>query len=293
MIVKSQTILIVDDTETNIDILLELLEGYDVAVATDGMQALEIVSYEKIDLILLDIMMPNMDGYEVCRRLKSDDTTKDIPVIFITAKTDEQSIEKAYEIGGIDYISKPFKPKELLARVKTQLAMQALITHLHYMASYDSMTEIYNRRKFFELSLELFSLKKSLYAVMIDIDHFKNINDAHGHPFGDIVIKEVTKTIASLLDEKDVFGRLGGEEFALIVEKEKFEDIHLLCEKMRHDVAMLEFITQQGQSVHVTISLGVALQDGTTSSLDFLLKEADDALYAAKNEGRNRTVFRV
>jgi len=121
----AQTILIVDDTETNIDILLELLDGYDIAVAMDGKAALEIVNEEHIDLILLDILMPEMDGYDVCKLLKANQETKDIPVIFITAKTDENSIETAYDVGGLDYVTKPFKAKELLARVKTQLDLKS------------------------------------------------------------------------------------------------------------------------------------------------------------------------
>ncbi len=125
---RKATILIVDDTETNIDVLLELLsDAYDVTVALSGESALEIARDEVLDLILLDIMMPKMDGYEVCKILKADAKTKDVPVIFITAKTDEESIEKAYEAGGIDYITKPFKPKELFARINTQLRLVKLL----------------------------------------------------------------------------------------------------------------------------------------------------------------------
>jgi signal transduction histidine kinase len=118
-------VLVVDDTIANLDILIELLDNYDVIDATNGQEALEIVENEEVDLILLDIIMPNMDGYEVCKKLKSRSRTKDIPIIFITAKTDEDSIEKAYDIGGADYVTKPFKPKELLARVKTQLNLES------------------------------------------------------------------------------------------------------------------------------------------------------------------------
>ena len=126
----NKTILIVDDTISNLDILGELLKNYDVIDSTNGVDALEIVKDEKVDLILLDIIMPNMDGYEVCTKLKSDPNTKDIPIIFLTAKTDEDSIEKAYKVGGIDYISKPFKPMELLSRIETQLNIQDLIFDL-------------------------------------------------------------------------------------------------------------------------------------------------------------------
>jgi len=118
------TILVIDDTESNLDMLMAILKNYDVIPALSGKEALEIVKNEKIDLILLDIMMPEMDGYEVCRRLKSEEATRSIPIIFITAKTDEESIELGYSIGGIDYVTKPFKPRELLARAKTQLDLK-------------------------------------------------------------------------------------------------------------------------------------------------------------------------
>ena len=123
--IENSTILIVDDTESNIDILLELLNSYDVLVALDGSSAIEIANEDEIDLILLDIMMPEMDGFETCRVLKESDKTKDIPIIFITAKSDDDSIDKAYEIGGVDYVTKPFRPRELLTRVETQLKLRS------------------------------------------------------------------------------------------------------------------------------------------------------------------------
>jgi len=124
--VKNKTILVVDDTATNLDILTELLEQYDVISSISGKDALKIVNDEIIDLILLDIMMPEMDGYEVCKILKADDRTKSIPIIFITAKADEDSIEKGYDVGGIDYVTKPFKPRELLSKIKTHLSLREL-----------------------------------------------------------------------------------------------------------------------------------------------------------------------
>ncbi len=124
---SGNTILIVDDTETNIDILVELLgDEYDILVALDGKSALEIAKEEIVDLILLDIMMPKMSGFEVCEELKKDDKTRNIPVIFITAKSDDDSIDEAYKVGGIDYVLKPFRPRELRVRVETQLRLKAL-----------------------------------------------------------------------------------------------------------------------------------------------------------------------
>ena len=144
------------DTRANIDILVSILEEYDVLIALDGETAIEIAQEEAIDLILLDIEMPTLNGFETCHRLKGSDKTKDIPIIFITARDDEASIEKAYENGGLDYVTKPFKPRELLARVKTQLKIKHLIAYLDNLSSYDSLSQLYNRRKFFECATSLF-----------------------------------------------------------------------------------------------------------------------------------------
>ena len=291
---KKSTILIVDDTETNIDILLELLsDKYDIMVALDGASALEITNEDGIDLILLDIMMPDMDGYEVCEVLKNNHLTKDIPVVFITAKTDEDSIERAYEVGGIDYVTKPFKPRELLARVKTHLDFKMLIEHLEFIGSYDQLTGIYNRRKFFELSQFKFqSMNDDIYAVMIDIDKFKKVNDTYGHPAGDEVIKLVTQTVSKFVDEDSVFGRLGGEEFCIVCNEQSHESISNKIELMRIAVEDIELLSDNGEVIKFTISSGYAKAKKDMKSLDALLKEADVALYEAKGSGRNKIIFR-
>ena len=288
------TILIVDDTDTNIDILLELLgEKYDVLVALDGKTALDIANKEEIDLILLDIMMPEMDGYEVCARLKSTKETQNIPVLFITAKTDEDSIERAYDIGGSDYIVKPFKPRELLARIKTQLQLRELINHLDFIATHDEMTGIYNRRQFFNLAIQKFSeSKKNLYAVMIDIDKFKAVNDTYGHSTGDKVIKMVTKTISDIIHEDTIFGRIGGEEFALVCNVSSKKKVLENIELVRKKIEKLEVISDDGVLIKSTISEGISQAKAKTKTLDDLLKEADLALYEAKGSGRNRVIFR-
>ena len=289
-----KTILIVDDTETNIDILLEILDDeYDILVSLDGRSALEIVQEEKIDLILLDIMMPEMDGYEVCTILKSTESTQDIPVVFITAKTDEDSIEKAYECGGIDYITKPFKPRELTARIRTQIKLKGLMDHLEFIASYDSMTGIYNRRKFFELAEKQFKeYPENLYGIMIDIDKFKDVNDKYGHPVGDKVIKAVTKVISENLLESSIFGRIGGEEFAIVCNASNKDFIINCLEKIRVLIAGLQTYTDDGSVVMCTISEGFSKNSAEIKNLDNLLKKADLALYEAKGTGRNKVIFR-
>ena len=290
---SKNTLLIVDDTETNIDILVELLGNkYDVIVALDGEGALEAVHENRVDLILLDIMMPVMNGYEVCRRLKEKESTRDIPVIFISAKDDEESILSAYAEGAIDYITKPFKPLELLARVTTQLRVKELIEHLDYISSYDQMSGVYNRRKFFELSQKKFlQSQNNLYAVMIDIDNFKSINDTHGHPDGDKVIHFAAQTIYKNLEDGSIFGRLGGEEFAIICTDSSKQDFMDSMQMIREVIEKLEVISGRGERIKFTISLGVAKVATETQSLDELLKKADRALYEAKDLGRNRVVF--
>jgi two-component system glycerol uptake and utilization response regulator len=288
-----ETILIVDDAPTNIDILIDLLSDYDIVVALDGSSALEIACEGNPDLILLDIMMPNIDGYEVCRRLKNIRHTKDIPIIFISAKTDEDSIERAYELGGIDYITKPFKSRELNARVKTQIKLKNLLRNLNYIAYYDYLTEVYNRRSFFELANKMFDEEKdNLYAVMIDIDEFKKINDTYGHPTGDKVLKVVAQTIKKSLLRNDIFARIGGEEFAIVFHCNSNEEIIEKNELIRQSIENLEVDTDEKIIIKLTISSGVSEVNSDTDTLDSLLKRADSALYEAKANGRNRVVFR-
>jgi diguanylate cyclase (GGDEF)-like protein len=285
------TILAVDDKKENLDLLLHILQNFDVIPATSGEKALQIVENEKIDLILLDIMMPNMDGFEVCKVLKNNPDTKDIPIIFATAKTDEQSIAKAYEVGGNDFVSKPLKKAEVIARVKTQLQIKTQIEKLEFLASRDSMTGIYNRRKFFELASALFEkTQNNLFISMIDIDHFKKINDTYGHDAGDIVIKTMAQLVSELLPSDAIFGRIGGEEFAILLENEK-QEVLKLFEDIKNKVANLQ-IEANSDTIRFTISNGIAQKNNQTNSVDELLKAADEGLYEAKGTGRNKVILR-
>lgn len=283
-------ILAIDDTKANLDILLNILSDFDVIPATNGQKAIEIAKNENIALILLDIVMPELDGYEVCRKLKSDPKTKDIPVVFITANTDDDSIGMAYDVGGSDYIVKPIRKREVLARVKTQLNLRKNILDLEFLASHDTMTGIYNRRKFFELVTALFDSSSELFAAMIDIDNFKSINDKYGHDVGDKTIKLVTKTIEERLSKGAVFGRMGGEEFAVVCDMGKEEEFLSLFESIREAVESLEIESGKG-TVKTTMSIGLSKQNETLKDIDELLKNADKALYEAKNGGRNKVVF--
>jgi len=292
----NKTILIVDDTISNLDILVGLLDDYDVIDATNGKDALEILQEEKVNLILLDIMMPDMDGYEVCQKLKSNSITKDIPVIFITAKSDEDSIEKAYEVGGIDYVIKPFRPKELLARVNRELKLQDLQTELKLLASTDPMTKLYNRRFFTTMSEHSLDLakrdKKALSVIMIDIDKFKNVNDTYGHKVGDNVIIHLASIF--ILDQRksDIVCRYGGEEFVFLLPNTTLDGTYQVAQKIRKDVESSTINLPSNKILKYTISLGISQVDvENEENIELALKRADDALYRAKESGRNKVVL--
>jgi diguanylate cyclase (GGDEF)-like protein len=289
---SSETILIVDDRKENLDIMVDILDDFDVIPVTSGQKALETIAQEKISLVLLDIVMPEMDGYEVCLKLKSDPATESIPIIFVTAKTDEESIAQAYSAGASDYVSKPLKRSEVIARVKTQLKLKHTIENLEFLASRDSMTGAYNRRKFFELAHPMFaSAKDHFYLAMMDIDHFKKVNDTYGHDAGDMVIKYVAKTIVSFLPKHAIFARIGGEEFVVLLSGGTQEAAKDNFETIRKAVASLP-IDYNGHQIEVTISTGVVLKNDTIHSVDDLIKQSDLALYDAKNGGRNKVIWR-
>ena len=295
---NSKKILVVDDTETNIEILLELLgETYDVFVALEGQTALDIAQEVVPDLILLDIMMPFMDGYEVCEKLKENDLTKDIHILFITAKTDEDSIEKAYDVGGSDYVTKPFKPKELLARVNRELQLQELQSELKLLASTDPLTKLYNRRHFCKVSDHILDLakrdKKELSVLMLDIDKFKSINDTYGHKVGDDVIIKLADKLKECQRKSDIICRYGGEEFLVLLPETSLEGAVTAAKNIREEIEKVSIGLDLGTNLRFTVSIGVSnVYIEKEDSLESAIKRADEALYEAKKSGRNRVCFK-
>jgi len=292
---QTKTILIVDDTVSNLDILADILAEYDVVDATNGQDALDILEEEKIDLILLDIMMPEMDGFEVCEKIKENPKTQDIPIIFITAKTDESSIEKAYDIGGSDYVTKPFLPKELKARVKKELNIQDMVMELKMMASTDPMTKLYNRRYFTKISKHILNLAKrenqDISIIMLDIDKFKTINDTYGHDVGDEVIISLADTLIKHQRKSDIVCRYGGEEFVILLPNTSLDGAKTTAEYIRENVEKLD-INIGDKTLKFTVSLGVSSVKDDESSIEKSLKRADEALYEAKKSGRNKVCIR-
>jgi len=294
---KRKTILVVDDTITNLDILVDLLSEYDVIDTVSGKEALHIVEKENVDLILLDIMMPEMDGYEVCQKLKANTKTKDIPVVFITARTDEESIEKAYSVGGNDYVIKPFRPKELLARINRELQLKSYQEELKLLASIDPMTKLYNRRYFNEMAKNILQIDKrhedELSLVMLDIDKFKKVNDAYGHVVGDEVIISVADTLRKHQRKSDVICRYGGEEFVILLPLTSLNDAVFVAEKMRKYIKSNIVSIGNVESLKVTVSMGVSQVDVKNElNIEAALSRADQALYEAKHSGRNRVCKR-
>lgn len=293
-------ILVVDDNDTNIQIVIELLSAeYEVMAAIDGAFALDVAINDKPDLILLDIMMPIMDGYEVCEKLQENINTKDIPVIFMTAKTDEISIEKAYEVGGMDYVTKPVKPKELLARVKTQLKIRNLIQNLEqskkalkFLAATDSLTGLYNRRYFSKISKKILNLAKrdesKVSVLMLDIDNFKSINDTYGHYIGDEVLIYLSKQLQNSTRVSDVICRYGGEEFVILLPQTDIDGTLSIAEKIRTEVEIHTICIDNCDDLKFTISIGVSeVNIIADSSIEESLNRADKALYIAKENGKN------
>ena len=284
-------VLVVEDSRTNVGILVGLLQDYDVMVALDGETALELLARETPDVILLDIVMPGMDGFEVCRRIKERDDLSAIPILFITGRTDEASIIEAFDIGGSDYVTKPFRSKELLARVRIQVEYRRAMDQLRTMAVTDGLTGLANRRAFFADGLRLLNEARAralpLAAMMLDIDHFKRVNDQYGHARGDEVLRRVADALRDHTDGRDLCARVGGEEFALLLAVADDSQATARAERLRRHLAGVVFDTPRGP-LSVTVSIGVSALTVDCDSLDALLAQADDRLYTAKRGGRNR-----
>lgn len=299
-IIQKPTILIVDDMAANIAILSDLLQDdYKIKVAKSGQKALEIAKgIEKPDLILLDIEMPEMSGYEVCKELKSNPLTNGIPVIFVTARNDVKDEEYGLNLGAVDYISKPFHPTIIKIRVKNHISLKLKSDWLEELSRIDGLTHIPNRRYFDEeyqkKCKEMMREHKTVALLMIDVDYFKRYNDHYGHGKGDdclIKIAGVLKT--SLKRSSDMVARYGGEEFVVILQNIDQDGAKNVAESLIEAVRDLA-ITHEYSSVsdHVTISLGMAFKSAEeTSCKEDFLKMADDALYRAKESGRNRFMF--
>jgi diguanylate cyclase (GGDEF)-like protein len=294
---KKQTILIVDDVTTNIDILAELLRpDYKIRAATSGEKALKIsFSENPPDLILLDVMMPDIDGYDVCRILKESSQTKDIPIIFITGKTSIEDEIYGFNLGAVDYVRKPFNSIIVKARVNTHAELKRYHDYLKEISYLDGLTGIANRRKFDEY-LDItwnFAMREAtpISMVLIDIDNFKLFNDHYGHQEGDDCLIQIAQTLAGGATRKtELVARYGGEEFVCILPNTEMKDAKQIAEKFRRSIMSIQIPHQYSATgSEVTISIGVAtIIPEFNSNCSLLIKASDEALYRAKASGRNQ-----
>jgi diguanylate cyclase (GGDEF)-like protein len=290
-------ILIVDDLPTNIQILAEsLMADYRIKVATSGKAALDVLEKQGLpDLILLDVMMPDMDGYEICRLLKQNPLTSGIPVIFVTAMSGEEDEERGLKLGAADYITKPFHLPIVKARIQNHIKLKLMSDILESMAWKDGLTGIANRRRFDDvLETEWKRAQRTgapLSLIMVDIDYFKEFNDFYGHGAGDICLKKVASSLAVLVARAgDLAARYGGEEFVILAPGTDIGGARLLAEQLcAHTEEQCIPHERSKVSCWMTISAGYATvipsQDHDAS---MLLEEADQMLYCAKRSGRNR-----
>jgi diguanylate cyclase (GGDEF)-like protein len=296
-----QTILIIDDAKENIVVLSRLLKSHgNIIFAQNGEEGLLAAMQSLPDLILLDISMPGLDGFEVLMRLKQSPSTADLPVIFITGIPDSDTEEKGLTLGAVDYITKPFSSAVVKARVRHQLKLQRLTralkdanARLTLLAMTDPLTGAHNRRYFIDmLKNEMSRARRYQHPtslMVIDIDRFKNINDSFGHDVGDQVIIEVVRTSSEVLRKNDVFSRFGGEEFTILMPETTLEEAAQIAGRLCEKVADTQIATDYHQ-INFTVSGGVAQLEDADLTPEAILKRADIALYQAKQQGRNRIV---
>lgn len=299
-------IMIVDDTLTNLRLLSTILSarGYRVRGMTNGETALTAVSLSPPDLILLDISMPDMDGYEVCRLLKAEEHSCQIPIIFISAMNEVLDKVRAFSVGGVDYITKPFHVEEVLMRVKTHLMLRQLQRELEQanaelrrQVTLDGLTQIANRRRFDEYLhstlQQMVNDREPLSLVLCDIDYFKLYNDTYGHQSGDQCLCKIAQLLQKAeRSSEDLAARYGGEEFALILPRTDSQAAYHVAETLRITIAKSEIEHLQSQvSPYITLSIGIATTTPTSATTPYaLLKTADEALYIVKAQGRNGIV---
>lgn len=301
-------ILVVDDEPVNIEILFQALEpkGYQIFMAANGVKALELAAKIKPDLILLDVMMPEMDGIETCKRLKEDASLQDVAVIFVTAKTGPDDIIEGFKVGGVDYISKPFRLEELLARVETHLRLRKtlmdkdqLISELQdtqevlmNSATMDLLTGLYNRpgleNKLEQLKIESQSRGKTFSIILSDIDGISKINHDFGMQTGDQVIIRTASLLTESVRTDDLVGRWSSEEFLILLPDTGLQEAKSMAEKIRSCVESERLDFNQAQ-IPLTLSLGVN-ECSPDLKWDQCLADAQECLHQAKKLGRNRMV---
>jgi diguanylate cyclase (GGDEF)-like protein len=297
---RRPTILVIDDEPLYLELIADILgEDFRILVADEGMTGMEIAANNVPQLILLDLMMPVIDGFEVYRCLKADPRTREIPVIFITGMGDVATETKGLRMGAVDYINKPINPDLVKARVNTQINLKLMRDQLAMLAATDGLTGLRNRFHFdgmlaYEYARHLRS-GEELALIMLDIDNFKGFNDTYGHISGDECLREVARAMTKTVSRcTDLVARYGGEEFAVLMPDTSLRGAVIIAERVRNSIGSLALPQKDTRVGHVTASVGVVsgrFLKGT--SIVDVLTEADIQLYRAKAGGRNRVAFRA
>ena len=289
-------LLVVDDQPINIQVMFQIFAAdFQVFMATSGAQALTMCRENPPDLVLLDIVMPGMDGFEVCAQLKTTESTRDIPVIFVTAHTDAAQETRGLEAGAVDFIAKPVNPAVVRARVKTHLTLKFQSDVMRKLVFLDGLTGVFNRRYFDrQLSMEVARSvrnKSPMALILLDVDFFKLFNDRYGHLAGDDCLRQIATAIKNALRRPaDLVARYGGEEFVCILPETSFEDGMAMAQVLEERVRKLALPHDRSEaSKVVTISLGVAGRvAGSPTDAQTLVALADEQLYKAKHSGRGK-----
>lgn len=292
---RTPTLLLVDDEPTNVALLARIFDpDYEILAATSGTRALALAVEQIPDLILLDVVLPDMDGYQVLKTLKQHPITSDIPVIFVTARNDHVDEAHGLELGAVDYVTKPISPLVVQMRVRNHLELKRARDLLARQAHFDTLTGLANRRHFDEkMETELrrsHRMREPLSLILIDVDHFKQFNDRYGHQAGDDCLREVAGAIAGSLNRPaDLAARYGGEEFACVLPGSALDGAERVAEAVRLAILGLNIPHVGSPHLNVTASLGVAsCRPDPDTAARTLIQTADACLYKAKASGRNR-----
>lgn len=297
--VSRPRLLIVDDQPVNIRALHQVFsEDCDVFMATNGADALAFCAATPPDLVLLDVIMPGLSGLDVCRQLKADHLTADIPVIFVTGLDDPKEENACWDAGAVDFITKPINAQTTRHRVRAHLMLKRQADVLRRLAWIDGLTGIANKRQFDQrIREELSRCQRGsfpLTIIAIDIDHFKAYNDAYGHLQGDDCLRKVARAIhASMLRSADLVARTGGEEFTCILPQLDSQGARTIVTRIEGSLHELGLAHKHGIDGKVTLSMGVISSvPHLETSPESIMEKADRALYEAKNRGRSQAVFR-
>lgn len=291
-------VVVIDDMMISARLVCEFLKKVDDVVTesfTDPAEGLaHCLENDDVDLVLVDYQMPGLNGMEVIERIRESKAREELPVVMVTAMDDKDILRQAFEAGANDFLGKPVEPVELTARVQNLLALKHTTMELHKLANTDVLTNVRTRRYFFESAeVEIQRCNRyghDLSVIMLDADHFKNINDTYGHEGGDDVLRFLADECRTVLRDLDFIGRIGGEEFCICLPETPTDGASLVADRLRAAIENGKITLKDGREVGITVSIGLATWQSGEEFAD-TMRRSDEALYEAKENGRNRVVL--